>query len=132
MDSLLSPLKDQRHKEDVAPLVPGPTAVTARLGGPLQDSDGWFAAAAMSPQPVDVSAEESCPAPTLETSARSEAPPTAPDNHPPKVPSAKTTELIDQLDELASDLAARGRPSAEEVIKTPQEEPELFVESRGR
>ena len=37
MDSLLSPLKDQRHKEDVAPLVPGPTAVTARLGGPLQD-----------------------------------------------------------------------------------------------
>ena len=82
----------------------------------------------MSPQPVDVSAEESCPAPTLETSARSEAPPTAPDNHPPKVPSAKTTELIDQLDELASDLAARGRPSADEVIKTPQEEPELFVE----
>jgi chemotaxis protein histidine kinase CheA len=130
MDSLLSPPKDQRHKEDIAPLVPGPTAVTARLGGPLQDSDGWFAAAAMSPQPVDVSAEESCPAPSFETSARNESPPPAPDIHPPQVPSAKTSELIDQLDELASDLAARGRPSSDEVIKAAQKEPELSVESQ--
>ena len=47
MDSLLSPPNDQRHKKDVAPLVPGPTAVTARLDGPVHDFDGWFASAAM-------------------------------------------------------------------------------------
>lgn len=130
MDSLLSPPKDQDHKEDAAPLVPGPTAVTARLGGPLQDSDSWFASAAMSPQPVDVSAEESCPAPSVETFARNESPPPAPDTHPPQMPSAKTSELIDQLDELASDLAARVRPSSDEGISAAQKEPELSVESQ--
>ena len=35
MDSLLSPPNEQRHKDNVAPLVPEPTSVTARLDGPI-------------------------------------------------------------------------------------------------
>ena len=35
MDSLLSPPNDQRHKKDVAPMMPGPTAVTARTRRPI-------------------------------------------------------------------------------------------------
>ena len=66
MDSLLSPPNDQRHEKDVVPLVPGPTAVSARLDGPVHDFDGWFASAAIAPQPIDASAEESCPAPSVE------------------------------------------------------------------
>ncbi len=66
MDSLLSPPNEQRHKDNVAPLVPEPTSVTARLDGPIHDFDGWFASATMAPEAIDASAEESCPAPTVE------------------------------------------------------------------
>lgn len=66
MDSLLSPPNEQRHKDNVAPLVPEPTVVTARLDGPIYDFDGWFASATMAPEAIDASAEESCPAPTVE------------------------------------------------------------------
>ena len=66
MDSLLSPPNEQRHKDNVAPLVPEPTAVTARLDGPMHDFDGWFASATMALQPIDATAEETCPAPSVE------------------------------------------------------------------
>jgi hypothetical protein len=121
MDSLLSPPNDQRHKKDVAPMMPGPTAVTARLGGPLQDSEGWFASAAMSPQPVDVSAEESCPAPTVETTPDIAPPQLSPEIQPAQAPSATTFELISQLDELASDLTAKGHASSEESVPAAEE-----------
>lgn len=121
MDSLLSPPNDQRHKKDVAPMMPGPTAVTARLGRPLQDSEGWFASAAMSPQPVDVSAEESCPAPTVETTPDIAPPQLSPEIQPAQAPSATTFELISQLDELASDLTAKGHASSEESVPAAEE-----------
>ena len=74
MDSLLSPPNEQRHKDNVAPLVPEPTAVTARLDGPIHDFDGWFASASMAPEAIDASAEESCPAPTVEVPIQNTAP----------------------------------------------------------
>src|SRR5262249_61429612 len=40
MDSLLSPPNEQRPKDNVAPLVPEPTAVTARLSAPMPHFDG--------------------------------------------------------------------------------------------
>lgn len=118
MDSLLSPPNDQRHEKDVVPLVPGPTAVSARLDGPVHDFDGWFASAAIAPQPIDASAEESCPAPSVEMPIPDETPQPTPDIHPPQVPSPAASKLMDQLDELASDLAAKGRSSSEEVVET--------------
>jgi chemotaxis protein histidine kinase CheA len=118
MDSLLSPPNEQRHKDDVAPLVPGSAPVTARLESPIRDFDGWFAAAAIAPQPIDASAEESCPAPSVEMPIADETPHPAPDIHPPQVPSPAASKLMDQLDELASDLATKGRSSSEEAVET--------------
>src|SRR5215831_12943135 len=115
MDSLLSPPNEQRHKDpneqhhkdNVAPLVPEPTTVTARLDGPMQDFDGWFASATMAPQPIDATAEETCPAPSAEMPIQNEAVRPTFDIHPPQVPSEAASKLMDQLDELASDLAAK-------------------------
>jgi flagellin-like hook-associated protein FlgL len=128
MDSLLSAPSEQRHRDNVAPLVPEPTAVTARLDGPMHDFDGWFAAATIAAQPIDAAAEESCPAPTVEA-PRAEPPsveipiqnatplPTA-DIQPPQLPSPTASKLMDQLDELASDLAAKGHPASEKTVET--------------
>lgn len=118
MDSLLSPPNEQRHKDNVAPLVPEPTSVTARLDGPIHDFDGWFASATMAPEAIDASAEESCPAPTVEVPVQKETLQPTPDIEPPQVPSATASKLMDQLDELASDLAAKGHSSSEEVVET--------------
>src|SRR5215468_4798899 len=123
MDSLLSPPNEQRHKDNVAPLVPEPTAVTARLDGPIHDFDGWFAAATMAPQPIDATAEETCPAPgvastSVEMPIESEAQQPTPDIAPPQLPSAAASKLMDQLDELASDLAAKGHSSRDEASET--------------
>src|SRR5262249_29189159 len=101
MDSLLSSPSEQRHKDNVAPLVPEQTAVSARLDGPMHDFDGWFAAAEIAPQTIDVAAEESCPAPSAETPIQTAAPQPAPDIHPPQLPTAAASKLMDQLDELA-------------------------------
>src|SRR4029077_17002839 len=73
MDSLLSPPNEQRHKDNVAPLVPEPTAVTARLGGPMQDFDGWFASATMALQPNEATAEETRPSPSVQMPIQNEA-----------------------------------------------------------
>src|SRR5262249_41299985 len=106
-----------------APLVPEPTAVTARLDGPIHDFDGWFAAATMAPQPIDATAEETCPAPgveppIVEMPIESEAAQPTPDIAPPQLPSAAGSKLMDQLDELASDLAAKGHSSPEDAVAT--------------
>jgi hypothetical protein len=118
MDSLLSPPNEQRHKDNVAPLVPEPTAVAARLDGPMHDFDGWFASATMAPQPIDATAEETCPAPSVEMPIQNEAPQSTPDIRPPQAPSAAASKLMDQLDELASDLAAKGHSSCEQAVET--------------
>ena len=128
MDSLLSPPNDQRHEKDVVPLVPGPTAVSAQLDGPVHDFDGWFASAAIAPQPIDASAEESCPAPSVEMPIPGETPQPTPDIHPPQVPSPAASKLMDQLDELASDLAAKGRSSSEEAVETMPETSPVSIE----
>jgi len=135
MDSLLSPPNEQRHKDNVAPLVPEPTAVTARLDGPMHDFDGWFASAEIAPQTIDAAAEESCPAPSAEMPIQNVAPHPTPDIHPPQLPSAAASKLMDQLDELASDLAAKGHPSSEEIVETIPEtqvvEPSIQVPPRS-
>jgi len=123
MDSLLSAPNEQRHTDNDAPLVPGPTAVTARLDGPMHDFDGWFAAATMAPQAIDATAEETCPPPSIESASvempiESEAQQPTPDIPPPQVPSAAASKLMDQLDELASDLAAKGHSSREGAVET--------------
>src|SRR4029077_19853646 len=60
---------------------------------------------------------ESCPAPTVEVPIQNEALQPTPDIEPPQVPSATASKLMDQLDELASDLAAKGQSSSEEVVE---------------
>jgi len=131
MDSLLSPPNEQRHKDNVAPLVPEPTAVTARLNGPMHDFDGWFASAEIAPQTIDAAAEESCPAPSAEMPIQNAAPQPTPDIHPPQLPSAAASKLMDQLDELASDLAAKGHPSSEEVVETVPQTPKVSAEPQA-
>jgi len=131
MDSLLSPPNQQRHKDNVAPLVPEPTAVTARLDGPMQDFDGWFASATMALQPIDATAEETCPAPSVEMPIQNEAVQPTPDIHPPQVPSAPASKLMDQLDELASDLAAKGHSSREQGAETVSQTSSASAEPKG-
>src|SRR5262249_23710506 len=106
MDSLLSAPNEQRHKDNDAPLVPEPTAVTARLDGPMHDFDGWFPAATMAPQAIDATAEETCPPPSIESASvempiasvempiESEAQQPTPDIPPPQVPSAAASKLM--------------------------------------
>jgi chemotaxis protein histidine kinase CheA len=84
----------------------------------MQDFDGWFASATMALQPIDATAEETCPAPSVEMPIQNEAVQPTPDIHPPQVPSAAASKLMDQLDELAFDLAAKGHSSREEAAET--------------
>ena len=51
-----------------------------------------------------------------------------PDIHPPQVPSPAASKLMDQLDELASDLAAKGRSSSEEAVETMPETSPVSIE----
>jgi len=131
MDSLLSPPNEQRHKDNVAPLVPEPTTVTARLDGPMQDFDGWFASATMAPQPIDATAEETCPAPSAEMPIQNEAVRPTFDIHPPQVPSEAASKLMDQLDELASDLAAKGHSTSSASAEPKAVEPSIQVPPRS-
>jgi len=137
MDSLLSAPSEQRHKDNVAPLVPEPTAVTARLDGPMQDFDGWFASATMAAaQPIDATAEETCPAPCAESPSvempiQNAAPQPTADIQPPQLPSPAASKLMDQLDELASDLAAKGHSASEKTVETIAETSNAFAESQA-
>jgi hypothetical protein len=126
MDSLLSPLTDQRHKDDIAKLVSGPSATKARPGTPTHDPHSWHVASGMTPEPIDASAEETCPAPTgPQVPAHEEAPELAPAIEVAQAPSATTFELMNQLEALARDLAVKERPSSHELVeKTPDQDKE--------
>src|SRR5262249_55064673 len=102
MDSLLSAPSEQRHKDNVAPLVPEPTAVTARLDGRMHDFDSWFASATMAAQPIDATAEETCPAPgaeppSVEMPIQNAAPQPTAYIQPAQLPSPAASKLMDQL-----------------------------------
>lgn len=120
MVSSQSLLSEMRHKND-APLAPGTTPVTARLG--------WAAADAETPQQVDVTAEETCPSPSVkmpdETQEAAPAIPAA------SVASEKTLALINQLDALAGDLAAERRASSDERAGSVPDEPGVRAELPG-
>src|SRR5207344_2845778 len=81
--------------------------------------------ATISPQLIDVAAEESCPAPAVQMSAQNEAPQLAPALATAQAPSATTFELMSKLEALASDLAVKERASSETRVGTVHEEPKL-------
>jgi hypothetical protein len=112
MDSSQSPQNVQRHKDDTVPLVPGPAAVTAQPGGPTHAPNGWGVSTTEAPRHIDVTAEETCPAPAMPAS--DEAPQRAPAIQTAQAPSATTFELMGQLEALAHDLAVRERASSDQ------------------
>ena len=60
MDSSQSPLNDQCHNDDIVALVPRRMAVKARPGGPTRDPNDQ-SVSTISPQLIDVTAEETVP-----------------------------------------------------------------------
>ena len=112
MDSSQSSLHDQRHKDDVVALVPRPMAVKARPGGPTHDADEQYISATTSPQLIDVTAEETCPA--VQMSAQEKVPQLAPAIETAQAQSATTFELMSKLE--ASDLAVEGCASSDQCI----------------
>jgi hypothetical protein len=123
MDSSQSPLHDQRHKDDVVAVVPGPMAVKARPGGPTHDADEQCISTTISPQLIDVTAEETCP--SVQMSAQERAPQLAPAIQTAQAPSAITFELMSKLEALASDLAVKGCASSDQCIGNVHEESKL-------
>ena len=109
----------------------GPTAVKAWPAEPTRDPDDGGVSATISPQLIDVAAEESCPAPAVQLSAQNEAPRLAPALATAQAPSATTFELMSKLEALASDLAVKERASSETRIGTVHEEPKLSGELRA-
>jgi hypothetical protein len=120
MVSSQSLLSEERHKDNV-PHARGTAPVTARLG--------WAAADAETPQQVDVSAEETCPSPSVKMS--DETPPAAPAIQADSVVSEKTLDLINQLDALAGDLAAGRHTSSDERAGNVRDEPDVRAELPG-
>ena len=123
MDFSQSPLHDQRPKDDVVPLVPAPMAVKAWPGAPTHDADDQYISTTMSPQLIDVTAEETCPA--VQTSAQDGVLQLAPAIQTAQAPSAITFELMSKLEALASDLAVKGRASSDQCIGNVHEESKL-------
>jgi hypothetical protein len=115
MDSSEALLNERRHRDDIDPVLPWPPATKARHDEPRVSSQ----AATISPEHIDVSAEESCPAPGPQSfaldSARSE-----PVIESAQAPSATTFELMNQLDALAQDLAAKSHASLDQRIEQDQ------------
>jgi len=107
MVSSQSPLNEQYHRDDTVPLVPGAIAANARHGEPMNDPTD-------SSQHIDITAEETCPAPTVQMLAEGDAQQRAPVIETAQVPSATTFRLMSQLEALASDLAIRGRDSSDQ------------------
>ena len=130
MDSLQRAFKDQPQIGDTLALAPGPTAVKAWPAEPTRDPDDGGGSATISPQLIDVAAEESCPAPAVQMSAQNEAPQLAPALATAQAPSATTFELMSKLEALASDLAVKERASSETRVGTIHEEPKLSDELR--
>ena len=114
MVSSQSLLSEERHKDRTAP-------VTARLG--------WAAADAETSQQIDVSAEETCPSPSVKMA--DETPQAAPAIQAASVVSEKTLDLINQLDALAGDLAAGRHTSSDERAGNVRDEPDVRAELPG-
>ena len=87
MVSSQSPLNEQYHRDDTVPLVPGAIAANARHGEPMNDPTN-------SSQHIDITAEETCPAPTVQMLAEDEAQQRAPVIETAQVPSATTFRLM--------------------------------------
>src|SRR5262249_23522720 len=109
MDSSQALLNERRQKDDIVPVLPWPQTAKARRDEPRV----WSDSTTVSPEPIDVTAEETCPAPGPQAPAegvlRKE-----PALAPTQAPSATTFELMNQLDALAQDLAVRSRASSEQ------------------
>jgi len=73
-----------------------------------------------SSQHIDITAEETCPAPTLQMLAQDDAQQRAPATQTAQVPSATTFKLMSQLEALASDLAVRERDSSDQHVSPDQ------------
>jgi hypothetical protein len=115
MVSSQSPLNEQYHRDDIVPLVPGPIGANARHGEPMNDP-------ADSSQHIDITAEETCPAPTVQMLRQDDAQQRAPDIQTAQVPSATTFKLMTQLEALASDLAVRERDSSDQYVENGHED----------
>ena len=85
---------------------------------PIYDFDGWFASATMAPEASTLRPKRAARRRLLKCPIQKEALQPTPDIEPPQVPSATASKLMDQLDELTSDLAAKGHSSSEEVVET--------------
>jgi hypothetical protein len=120
MDSSQSPpLNDQRHKDDVVPIVPreGPTAEEARSGGPTRDPNGRRISTTKSPNDVAVAAEQTGSTPAGQMSAPDTAPQRAPVTQTAPAPSATSFELMRQVEALARDVAVvSGRDSSDQCV----------------
>src|SRR5262249_28691189 len=119
MVSSQSLLSEERHKDGV-PLAGETTPVTARLG---------WAADAETPQQIDVTAEETCPSPSVRMP--DETLQTPPAIQAASVVSEKTLDLINQLDALAGDLAAGRHTSSNERAASVRDEPDVRAELPG-
>jgi hypothetical protein len=97
--------------------------VKARPGGPTHDADEQYISTTISPQLIDVTAEETCPA--VQMSAQERAPQLAPAIQTAQAPSAITFELMSKLEALASDLAVKGCTSSDQCIGNIHEESKL-------
>ena len=121
MVSSQSLLSEERQKDN-APHARGTAPVTARLG--------WAAADAETAQQVDVSAEETCPSPSVKMS--DETPPGVPAIQAASVVSEKKAlDLMNQLDALAGDLAAGRHTSSDERAGNVRDEPDVRAELPG-
>ena len=117
MDSLQSPLNDQAHRDDIVSLVPAQSAVKARPGETMHDADDRDVLTTISPELIDVTAEETCPAAAAQMSTQDRTLHQAPAIQTAQTPSKKTFELMDQLEVLAGDLAVKGRASSDQRIE---------------
>ena len=87
MVSSQSPLNERYRRDDTVPLVPGPIGANARHGEPMNDPTD-------SSQHIDITAEETCPAPTVQMLAEDDAQQRAPAIQTAQVPSATTFKLM--------------------------------------
>jgi chemotaxis protein histidine kinase CheA len=86
----------------------------------MRDPDDWGVSTTESPH-VDITAEETCPAPPAQVPASDEALQRAPAIQAAQAPSATTFELMSQLETLAHDLAVRERASSDQCIENVHE-----------
>jgi len=71
-----------------------------------------------SPKLIDLAAEETCPAAPGQISAADTAPEPTSDVQTVQAPSARTLELMDQLETLANDFAVKAHTSSSDSVET--------------